>query len=124
MMMSTEHIDERLLSYSFEKMDSDSEISSNTGNERNDSEEEELDSDDDSRVSEGGTHYVSFAPRNQYARLMKRLRTNNCPLLQVFDRNVLDLIFAHINVFCEAVSKAEGINCTVRRHSRGRCYRT
>ena len=88
-------------------MESDSD-SSNTGSERNDLEEEESESDDDSIISEGGTRYVSFAPRSQYAQLMKRLRTGHI-CLDIWDRRVLDLIFANIDEFCEAVSNAEGI---------------
>jgi hypothetical protein len=40
---------------------------------------------------------------------MKRLRTDKCPYLQVFDRGVLEIIFANIDEFCKEVSNAEGI---------------
>lgn len=48
-------------------------------------------------------------PRSQYDSLMKRLRTDKCPYLQVFDRGVLEIIFANIDEFCKEVSNAEGI---------------
>jgi hypothetical protein len=92
-------------------MESDSDDSSNMNGEEyledqetDNSDEDSIDSDDDSGIS-----FEGFDANEYYQKLMEKLRQNDCSLLQLWHRGAIALVLENVDEFCTVVANAKGI---------------